>query len=170
MESAMSETLLSSLTVENLRTLMQSVGYRVDTMTDRPNAPYLRSATGGVPFEVQFVNRMPGAADSFADAAFVIVFRVEGEVPLSLANDWNNMKRFGRLRLIQNMLVLDMDVSAVGGIAPDHLRANIAIWDQLVQDLLPYLRAALSKGTAMPQAVAANGQVAAAAERLASPS
>lgn len=145
MEKSMADSLLLSLTPESLRELMQQAGYRAELMTDRPNVPYLRSATGGVPFEVQFMNRMPSGAEGYADVTFVVVLGVQGDMPLAALNDWNNIKRFGRLRLVQKLLVLDMDVTAVGGVTPLHLRATISIWDQLLQDLQPFLRNALVK-------------------------
>jgi hypothetical protein len=136
----MSETIAGSFSPGQLRELLQQCGYRAELMTDRPNVTYLRSATGGVPFEVQFVNRMPNDASAYADVSFVAVLGVQGEIPLALLNDWNNSRRFARLRWVQNLVVLDMDISALGGLTQAHLQAQIGIWDQLVQDMVPYLR------------------------------
>ena len=50
-----------------------------------------------------------------------------------------------------------MDISAVGGLTQTHLRAQIGIWDQLVQDLVPFLRNAFIKiagATTTPRATA----------------
>ncbi len=141
----MSDTLLSSFTPEAFQELLQQVGYRAELMTDRPNAPYLRSATGGIPFEVQFVNRLLNGGDGYADITFVVVLGLQSEMPLAAVNDWNNGKRFARLRLIRNMLVLDMDVTVIGGLTPAHLQAQIGLWDQLVQELLPFLRETMVK-------------------------
>jgi hypothetical protein len=141
----MSEPIITSLTPANLHEILQQAGYRAELMTNRPNAPYLRSATGGIPFEVQFVNRMPGDADTYADICFVVVLRLQGEMPLTVVNDWNNSRRFARLRLVQDMAVLDLDLSAVGGLTHGYLRAQIGLWEQLVQGLVPFLRDAFIK-------------------------
>jgi hypothetical protein len=141
----MSEPMLVSLTPEALHPLMQQFGYRTELLTDRPNAPYLRSATGGMPFEVQFLNRATGDSGVYIDMSFVMSLRIQGEVPLEIVNQWNNSKRFARLRLLQNVLLLDMDVIGLGGTTEASFRASVSIWDQLVQELLPFLRTAMAQ-------------------------
>jgi hypothetical protein len=140
-----SETILTSFTPAGLRDLLQQAGYRAELMTDRPAAPYLRSAAGGIPFELQLVNHMPGGGEGYADISFAAALLVQGEMKLALVNDWNNSRRFARLRWIRNMAVLDMDVSVLGGMTQAHLQALIAIWDQLLQDIVPFLRNAFAR-------------------------
>ncbi|HZB92691.1 MAG TPA: YbjN domain-containing protein [Stellaceae bacterium] len=140
----MSDALLSSFTPENFRAVLHEAGYRAELMSDRPNGPYLRSATGGVPFEVQFVNKLANS-DGYADVTLAVIVRVEGKLPLAAVNDWNNGRRFGRLRLVGEVVILDMDVSAVGGVTPTHLRTLIGIWDQLAQDATLHLRNTLAR-------------------------
>lgn len=141
----MPESVLSSFTPEGFREVMQQAGYRAELMTDRPNLPYLRSATGGVPFEVQFLNRVPSGGQAYADVTFAVVLQSEAKLPLTTMNEWNNMRRFGRLRLVRDMVILDMDLSAVGGVTAAHVRAQLGIWDQLAQDVATYLRNAIIK-------------------------
>ena len=66
--------------------------------------------------------------------------------------------RFARLQLSQQFLVFCLDVSVAGGVMPNHLRAQIEIWDRLVQELIAYLRDELrqlsAKNGAAPQPVA----------------
>jgi hypothetical protein len=64
---------------------------------------------------------------------------------LDIVNRWNTLRRFGRLHLNPGLLLLTMDVSAVGGVTRDHLRANLEIWDRLLPDLVAYLREELQK-------------------------
>jgi hypothetical protein len=141
----MSDTLIRSLTPERLREIMQQAGYRVELAGDAKSTPVLRSATNGFGFEVRFANRFAGDQTGYADVSFLAGLRVQGKLPLEPINDWNNTRRFARLHLIDDLLLLDMDVSVLGGITPEYLRAQVEIWDRLVQELIPYLREALRR-------------------------
>jgi Putative bacterial sensory transduction regulator len=141
----MSDVTFSSLTPDSLRQLMQETGYRAEPVTDPAGVPRLASATAGLPFEIRFGNLMPNGTGEYADVTFIAALRVQGTLPPDLINTWNNTKRFGRLHLNQDFLFLDMDVTVVGGVNADHLRAQIQIWDRLVQELLPYLRNVFEK-------------------------
>jgi hypothetical protein len=135
----MSDTQIAQLTLGHLRDVLQQTGYRVEEVTDPvANLPYLRSATGGLAFDVRPGNRL--ADEGFVDVAFTAVLQVQGELPLDLVNRWNATRRFARLQLSQPFLVFCLDVSVAGGVMPDHLRAQIEIWDRLVQELIAYLR------------------------------
>ncbi|UWU73895.1 YbjN domain-containing protein [Bradyrhizobium huanghuaihaiense] len=169
----MSNTVIVKLTLDDLRSALQQVGYRVEELTDPViSLTYLRSATGGLTFDIRPGNWLANT-ESFVDAAFTAVLQVQGELPLDLVNRWNATRRFARLQLSQQFLVLSLDVSVAGGVTADHLRAQIDIWDRLVQELIVYLRDELRelsarKGAAAPveQAVGyenadVNGQAAA---------
>ena len=141
----MSNTSLANLSLDALREILQQAGYRVETVNDPvANLAYLRSATAGLAFDVRPGNRLK-SAETFVDAAFTAVLQVQGELPLDLVNRWNATRRFARLQLSQPFLVLSLDVSVAGGVAPTHLRAQIEIWDHLVQQLIAYLREELQK-------------------------
>jgi hypothetical protein len=155
----MSDTQLVKLTLDSLRSVLQQVGYRVEEVTDPvANLPYLRSATGGLAFDIRPGNRLADADGSFVDVAFTAILQVQGELPLELVNRWNTTRRFARLQLSQQFLVFCLDVSVAGGVMPNHLRAQIEIWDRLVQELIAYLRDELrqlsAKNGAAPQPVA----------------
>ncbi|WP_213285440.1 YbjN domain-containing protein [Bradyrhizobium sp. sGM-13] len=137
----MSDVSITKLTLDGLRESLQQVGYRVETATDPvAGLPYLRSATGGLAFDIRPGNQLSDADGSFVDAAFTAILQVQGELPLDLVNRWNATRRFGRLQLSQPFLVFCLDVSVAGGVMPDYLRAQIEIWDRLVQELIAYLR------------------------------
>ncbi len=149
----MSDTTITQLTLDNLREIIQLAGYRSETVTDPvSNTTYLRSATNGLAFDIRPGNRLTGDDERFLDAAFLAVLQVQGELPLDLVNHWNATRRFARLQLSHPFLVLSLDLSVAGGVAPNHLRAQIEIWDHLVQQLIAYLREQL------PKATAANGK------------
>ena len=61
-------------------------------------------------------------------------------------------------RLSQPFLAFCLDVSVAGGVAPNYLRAQIEIWDRLVQELIAYLREELPKVAAANSAAAARPQ------------
>lgn len=148
------QTLHRFLTPDLLRDVLQAAGYRVGEVRGTQGSPILTSATGGLAFEISLFNPLPpvrneGAA--WADATFRAAFRVQGELPLTLVNAWNTTHRFARLTLLGDKgapnawLMLDMDVLALGGVQVDNLRAQLEIWDRLVQELIAYLRAELPR-------------------------
>ena len=158
--------LITKFSLDGLRESFQNAGYRVETVTDPvANVEYLRSATGGLAFDIRPGNRFAGEEQSFADGALVAPLQVQGDLPLDVVNRWNATRRFGRLQLSQPFLVFCLDISVAGGVNPNNLRAQIEIWDRLVQELIAYLREELSKlgvakNTPLPaQAVSADEPV-----------
>jgi hypothetical protein len=141
--------LIAGMTLDSLRDLLQDAGYRVENVNEG-NVRFLRSASSRFAFDIRPGNSIVGAADHFADIAFVALLAVQGTLPLDLVNRWNCTRRFGRLFLDQSIpgqdfLVLSLDVSFVGGVSQQQLRAQIEIWDSLLQQLVPWLRDELSK-------------------------
>jgi hypothetical protein len=136
---------IAKLTLDSLREVLQLAGYRVETMTDPvANLAFLRSATNGLAFDVRPGNRIAGDEQSFVDVALVAVLQVQGELPLDVVNRWNATRRFARLQLSQPFLALSLDFSVAGGVTKNHLRAQIEIWDHLIQQLIIYLREELA--------------------------
>jgi hypothetical protein len=160
--------LITKLTLDSLREAFQSAGYRVETLTDPvANVQYLRSATSGLAFDVRPGNRFAGEEQSFADVALVAPLQVQGELPLDVVNRWNTTRRFGRLQLSHPFLVFCLDVCVAGGVTPNNLRAQIEIWDRLVQELISYLRDELSKLGTTKTTVAAAPQASGSSEETA---
>jgi hypothetical protein len=136
---------VAKLTLDSLREVLQLAGYRVETMTDPvANLAFLRSATNGLAFDVRPGNRIAGDEQSLVDVALVAVLQVQGELPLDVVNRWNATRRFARLQLSQPFLALSLDFSVAGGVTKSHLRAQIEIWDHLIQQLIIYLREELA--------------------------
>jgi hypothetical protein len=70
----MSDALITALTLQQLREIMQLAAYRVETLTDPvASSEYLRSATSGLRFDVRPGNRLAGTDGGFVDAALVAV-------------------------------------------------------------------------------------------------
>lgn len=156
-ESVVSD-IVQSITLDSLRENLQQAGYRVENVIDPVAAtPYLRSATGGLAFDIRPGNRLASQvladqSQAFVDVALTAIVQVQGELPLDLVNRWNATRRFARLQLSHPFLALCMDISVAGGVRPDHLRAHVEIWDRLVQELIGYLRDEVQKLSAPAQA------------------
>jgi hypothetical protein len=153
-ESTMSEALVHNFTIDTLRDVLQQAGYRVEVVTEASGAVHLRSATGGVPFDLRLGNKLGDDGERYLDATMMAMFQVQGELPPTLVDTWNNTRRFARLHVDRGFLILDQDLLVAGGVTAIHLRALIEIWDRLVQELVPYLRDQLTQS--------ANGAAAAA--------
>jgi hypothetical protein len=152
----MSDMTIASVTLDELREFVQQAGYRVETATDPVAAvPYLRSATSGLAFDIRPGSRLAAEGEArFVDIALVCVLQLGGEAPAELINGWNVARRFARLQRGGAFVALCMDVSMVGGVTHAHLRAQIEVWDRLVQDLVVYLREGLRPQAAAPAAPA----------------
>jgi hypothetical protein len=148
----MSDAVLSTLTMDSLRDLLQSIGYRTEALVDPVSSlPYLRSATSGITFDVR-----PGdmsADKSFTNVALVAILQIQGNLPLEVVNRWNATRRFARLQFSPPYLVLTMDVLAVST-TTTNLRGHIEIWDRLLQDMIMHLREELRLLAAQNQAAA----------------
>jgi hypothetical protein len=156
--------IVTSFTLDSLRESFQSAGYRIETLTDPvANVQYLRSATAGLAFDIRCGNRFAGAEESFADVTLLALLQVQGDLPLDIVNRWNATRRFARLQLSPPFLVFCFDICVAGGVAPNNLRAQIEIWDRLVQELIGYLRDELARlGAAQAAPVPAAAQPATA--------
>lgn len=139
--------LIHAVTLDGLRAHLQELGYRVETVANGAvKAAFLRSASGGMAFDIRPGNRLAGDRIGHADFSFLALLAIKGgELPSELVNTWNNQRRFGRLHIDQGFLMLDMDVSVAGGVTQDYLRAQTMIWDQLLQGLIAYLRVELPR-------------------------
>ena len=143
----MSKTLIRSFTVETIRELVQSAGFRAEIVSAAAGGPVIRSASSGLAFEIRLLNPLTIDAKSFADLTFTAGLQLQGPLALDIVNRWNATKRFSRLYIAQGFLIIAMDVVLQGGVPSEHLRAQIEIWDRLLQELLVYLRTTATEGT-----------------------
>ncbi|QTF08704.1 YbjN domain-containing protein [Brenneria izadpanahii] len=132
------QELIKSVNVASLTENLQSMGYRV-TPSEQNGIVQLLSASQGMGFSVRFGNSAP-EADAWLDFTFGCVLRIEGELPEAMTAQWNRSKRFSRLSEQEHFLALEMDCLVAGGVSGGFIRANIEIWDRLMQEFLLYLR------------------------------
>lgn len=132
-----SPQLITSVTVPSLTELLQEAGYRVN-QSEQNAIVQLLSASQGIGFAVRFGN--PAAEPgSYVDFTYSCALRVQGDLPDGLAQLWNASRRFARLGLQGEFLVMEMDV-VVAGVGESHLRSQLELWDRLLQEFIVYLR------------------------------
>ncbi|KAA0942772.1 MULTISPECIES: YbjN domain-containing protein [unclassified Pseudomonas] len=129
--------LITSVTPQSLTELLQEAGYRVN-QTEQNGIVQLLSASQGIGFAVRFGN--PAAEQSsYVDFTYSCALRVQGQLPEGLAQVWNASRRFARLSLQGEFLLMEMDV-VVAGVGATHLRSQLELWDRLLQEFIVYLR------------------------------
>lgn len=132
------QTLILSITPEQLGELLQAAGYRVNR-TEQGSVVQLLSASQGIGFAVRFGN--PAVTEgSFLDFTFSCALRIEGELPEGLVQVWNASRRFARLSRQGDFLVMEMDAIVAAGVSEDHVRGVLELWDRLLQEFVVYLR------------------------------
>ncbi|WP_434559107.1 YbjN domain-containing protein [Pseudomonas sp. R1-6] len=132
------QTLIHSITPEQLGELLQAAGYRVNR-TEQGAVVQLLSASQGIGFAVRFGN--PAATEgSYVDFTFSCALRIEGQLPDGLVQVWNASRRFARLSRQGDFLVMEMDAIVAAGVSEDHVRGVLELWDRLLQEFVVYLR------------------------------
>ena len=149
--------LIENVSPVSLTDLLQGAGYRVNS-SEQNGIVQLLSASQGIGFSVRFGNPAVEAGH-YVDFTFSCALRVQGELPEGLAQTWNTSRRFARLAVQGEFLVMEMDVVVAAGVSADHLRSNLELWDRLLQEFIVYLRE-FSQQAAQSPAVAATTQAA----------
>lgn len=130
--------LINHVSAEHLTELMQACGYRVNR-SEQNDVVQLLSASQGIGYAVRFGNAA-AETGSYFDFTFSCALRVQGELPTGITERWNASRRFARLSIQGEFLVMEMDVMVAAGVSPDHLRSNLELWDRLLQEFVSYLR------------------------------
>jgi hypothetical protein len=130
--------LISHVSPQSLTDVLQAAGYRVN-QTEQNGIVQLLSASQGIGYAVRFGN--PAAEQGrYVDFTFSCALRVQGELPAGLAQLWNASRRFARMSVQGEFLLMEMDVVVAAGVSDDHLRGNLELWDRLLQEFIVYLR------------------------------
>lgn len=129
---------IQSVSLKQLQELLQQMGYRV-TESEQAGNRQLLSASQGIGFALRLGNPA-NEADQAMDYTLSCALRVQGEMPAGIESAWNIGKRFARLAVQGEFLVLEMDVIVAGGVAPTYLQATAELWDRLLQEFLLFLR------------------------------
>ncbi|MCF1487833.1 YbjN domain-containing protein [Pseudomonas sp. AA27] len=132
-------TLIETVSADSLTQLLQDAGCRVNR-TEQNAVVQLLSASQGVGYAVRFGNRAAGKEGEFLDFTFSCALRIQGELPAGLAEHWNASRRFARLSVQGEFLVMEQDVVVADGVSQQHLLGSLVLWDRLLQELIVYLR------------------------------
>ncbi|MDR0212240.1 MAG: YbjN domain-containing protein [Pseudomonas putida] len=131
-------TLIETVSADSLTTLLQDAGCRVNR-TEQNAVVQLLSASQGVGYAVRFGNRALEEGQ-FLDFTYSCALRIQGELPEGLANLWNASRRYSRLSVQGEFLVLEKDVIVADGVTQKHLQGSLVLWDRLLQEFIVFLR------------------------------
>ncbi|MDX2310641.1 YbjN domain-containing protein [Pseudomonas sp. On1] len=132
-------TLIETVSADSLTKLLQDAGCRVNR-TEQNAVVQLLSASQGVGYAVRFGNRALNQDGEFLDFTFSCALRIQGELPAGLAERWNATRRFARLSVQGEFLVMEKDVVVADGVSEKHLLGSLLLWDRLLQEFIVYLR------------------------------
>lgn len=131
-------TLIETVSADSLTTLLQDAGCRVNR-TEQNAVVQLLSASQGVGYAVRFGNRALEEGQ-FLDFTYSCALRIQGDLPEGLANLWNASRRYSRLSVQGEFLVLEKDVIVADGVTQKHLQGSLVLWDRLLQEFIVFLR------------------------------
>jgi len=135
----MSATQLSeTVSADSLTTLLQDAGCRVNR-SEQNAVVQLLSASQGVGYAVRFGNRAEREGE-FLDFTYSCALRIQGDLPVGLAERWIVWRRFAGLSVQGEFLVMEMDVMGADGVSHKHLLGSLVLWDRLLQEFIVYLR------------------------------
>jgi hypothetical protein len=137
----MLDKLLRGVTVADLEAALERLGLPATQDLTPAGAPVLRSAIGGLTFNVRPGAQIDAQGPRFGDFNFNLMFQVQDSFDAAILNQWNRHKRFARFSLRDDFLVLEMDNLAVG-ITGDQILASLELWGRLVVEALNFLRTA----------------------------
>lgn len=139
----MLDKMLRGVAIADLEMAMERLGLPAQLDTLISGAPVLRSAIGGLTFNVRPGGLMEGTEDGARHGDYSFNLMIQAERPLDpvILNEWNRQKRFARLFQRDGFLVMEMDQLAVG-ISGDQILASMELWGRLVVEVLNFLRAA----------------------------
>jgi hypothetical protein len=136
----MAKDTIMSVTPETMGEILQSAGCRVEHAKDPEGIPVIGSATNGMTFNIRFVNKAPAPLEGYIDLTYITILKFDQPLPLETINEWNRSRRFARLNISEDLLIMDMDVILSGGVSETHLRTSLEIWDRMMQELIAFIR------------------------------
>lgn len=130
--------LLNTVNAEQVSDAIKAAGCAVTT-TEQDGTTWLHSASHGIGFQVLWGNAIkPG---QYADLTLSCPLRVQGGVlPEGVLTEWHRTKRFARVALHGDFVVLEMDVMVAGGVSPAHLAVSLQLWTQMMGQFFLHLR------------------------------
>ena len=130
--------LITHVSAEQLAEVMHACGYRVNR-SEQNDVVQLLSASQGIGSGIRFGNAAAESGNYF-DFTLSCALRVQGDLPAGITERWNSTRRFARMSVQGEFLVMEMDVMVAAGVSHEHLRSNLELWDRLLQEFIAYLR------------------------------
>jgi hypothetical protein len=129
---------LLALTPDHVADAIKAAGCAVTTVTE-DGIVRLHSAAHGVGFQVLWGNTV--APGLYADFTLSCPLRVQGgTLPDDVQDEWHRSKRFARVAIHGDFVVLEMDVIATGGVTTPHVAVMLQLWSQMMGQFFVYLR------------------------------
>lgn len=128
-----------SISIEQAAEALRATGFRA-SITAQDGRAMIQSAVQGLGFVVTPGNRAPDDASRYIDWAFTCLIRFDGPLGHEQIVRWNQTKRFARLYIAGQTLVLAMDVFTGAGDGEQSLRGYCELWDRVVQEFISFLR------------------------------
>lgn len=129
---------ITAVIPEALADAIRVAGCAVTTV-ERDGVTHLHSASHGVGFQVLWGNQVDEGG--YADFTLSCPLRVTGgELPHAVLDAWHRSKRFARVAVHGELIVLEMDVTFYGGVTPAHLDAMLRLWVVMTGEFLLHLR------------------------------
>lgn len=136
--SAASEGLLFSMNAEQVAEAIKASGCSV-TAINADGLVRLQSASQGIGFQVLWGNAV--SEGEYVDLTLNCPLRIEGgALPEGVLAEWHRTKRFVRAAQHGDLVVLEMDILAAGGITPNHLAMQMQLWSQMMGQFFQHLR------------------------------
>lgn len=129
--------MIAKATFEDFEAALKARGFRAEIIDWPGGRKAVRSASGGVGFNIVPGNAVDGG---FMDFTYFASFRVEGLPVEEIAANWNRARRFSRAYTRDGFLNFEMDVVIGPGVAQGYLSVTLDLWDRLLNELLAALR------------------------------
>lgn len=139
--------LVRTVTMADLATMLQQKGFRAEAAEWAGGREALRSAAGGVGFNLVAGN---GADGAYRDFTYFASFRLDGLPLEGICGKWNAARRFARLHARDGLLNFEMDVLLATGVSEGYLAVILELWNQLLNELLAALREEAARPNATP--------------------
>ncbi|MDI9855570.1 YbjN domain-containing protein [Comamonas sp. 17RB] len=130
--------LLFSMNADQVAEAIKASGCAVTAVNDN-GVVRLHSASQGIGFQVMWGNAL--REGEYVDLTLSCPLRVQGgTLPEGLLGEWHRTKRFVRASQHGDFVVLEMDILAAGGIAPQHLAMMVQLWSQMMGQFFQHVR------------------------------
>lgn len=131
-------TLITQMSPDQVSDAIKAAGCAV-TAIEQDGRVFLHSASHGVGFQVLWGTSV--APGQYADLTLSCPLRVQGgSLPADVLADWHRSKRFARVALHGEFVVLEMDLLVAGGVTPQHLAMSLQLWTQMMGQFFLHLR------------------------------